>query len=111
MAFELAGIVRRRGDTPVLSLLTDGQANVALDGTHGRQRAAEDAMTLARGIAQSGYTTLLIDTSPRPRPQAAQLATELMARYLPLPHADARALSGAVRAATQSGPTVHAHAN
>jgi magnesium chelatase subunit D len=110
LAFDLGIAIRRRGDTPVLILLTDGHANVALDGTHGRQRAAEDATTLARGIVQAGFTTLVIDTSPRPRPQAAKLAADLRAQYLPLPYADARTLSGAVRAATQSGPAVHAHA-
>jgi magnesium chelatase subunit D len=42
---------------------------------------------------------VLIDTSPRPQPAAAQLAEAMGARYLALPHADARAVSAAVRVA------------
>lgn len=36
--------------------------------------------------------------SPRPRPEAETLAREMGAIYLPLPHADASALSSAVKA-------------
>ena len=42
----------------------------------------------------------LIDTANRPQADAAQLAREMDARYMPLPRADARKLSRAVRAAT-----------
>jgi magnesium chelatase subunit D len=41
---------------------------------------------------------VLVDTSPRPGPLAAQFAKEMGARYLPLPHADAAVLSKAVLA-------------
>jgi len=41
---------------------------------------------------------LVIDTSPRPQPQGRELAKEMDAVYLPLPHADANALNQAVRA-------------
>ena len=40
---------------------------------------------------------MLIDTSPRPSPFAAKLAGLMGARYLPLPVADARAVSRAVQ--------------
>jgi len=39
-----------------------------------------------------------VDMSPRPRPDAEKLAHAMGAVYLPLPHADAKALSGAVQA-------------
>ena len=45
---ETRGLVdslRRAGDTPVVVLLTDGRANIARDGSPGRQRATEDALT------------------------------------------------------------------
>ena len=51
---------------------------------------------------RSATATLLIDTSPRPEPLAERVARELGARYLPLPHADASAMSRAVLAATAS---------
>lgn len=97
-AAVLVDQVRRAGTTPVLVLLTDGRANVGLDGEGGRARAQEDAMAAARRLRALGCQTVLIDTSPRPEPAAAALALALGARYLPLPQADARALSGAVHA-------------
>lgn len=96
----LADAVTRRGDTPLVVLLTDGRANVALDGTGGRARAEEDALAAAVRMRLSGVAVLLIDTSPRPQPQAARLAQAMQARYLPLPHAGAAAMSAAVQAAT-----------
>jgi magnesium chelatase subunit D len=98
-AAGLADAVQRRGETAVLVLLTDGRANVALDGTGGRARADADAMQAAQQLRLLGATVLLIDTSPQPQAAAARLAQALQARYLPLPQADARRLSQAVRAA------------
>jgi magnesium chelatase subunit D len=96
-ARELAEQLRRRGLAPALVVLTDGQANVARDGTGGRQRAGEEALLAARALQAGGFRVLLIDTAPRPQPQARALADAMRARYLPLPHADARALAGAVQ--------------
>ena len=96
---RLADAVRRRGGTPTLVLLTDGRANVAMDGRGGRARAEEEAMTAARTVRMAGITALLVDTSPRPNPASQRLAAEMAARYVPLPYADARSLSGIVRAA------------
>jgi magnesium chelatase subunit D len=39
----------------------------------------------------------VLDTAPRPSPQAERLAAALGARYRPLPYADAGRLSAAVR--------------
>lgn len=95
-AGALADSLRRRGDTPVIVLLTDGRANVARDGTHGRERAESDAIGAARRLREAGFTSILVDTSPRAQAQAERLAVEMGARYLPLPHADAARLSGAL---------------
>ncbi|MGE5714721.1 MAG: magnesium chelatase subunit D [Betaproteobacteria bacterium] len=101
-AAQLAGSISRRGDTPVLVFLTDGRANVARDGSGGRAQAERDAHAAANQLRALGISTLLIDTSPRPEPMAERVAAELGARYLPLPHADATAMSQAVRMATAS---------
>jgi magnesium chelatase subunit D len=98
MAHVLAGQVARSGDRPKLVVLTDGQANVALDGKGGRARAAEDALQAARALGASGHATLLIDASPRPDSRAADLAAAMQARYIALPRADAKALTAAVAA-------------
>ena len=99
LGMMLADSVKRRGGTPILILMTDGRANVARDGTGGRARANEDALSAARLVRSVEITSLVIDTSPRPQQQGRDLAVEMGARYLPLPHADATSLSHAVRAA------------
>lgn len=91
----LAEAVLRRGGTPVLVLLTDGRANVTRAGTPGREAAEAEALAAARAIAGLQVAAVLIDTSPRPQPQAERLAAALGARYLPLPYADASAMSRA----------------
>lgn len=98
----LADAARRRGDTPVVVLLTDGRANVALDGTGGRARAEGDALDAARRLRVAGGAVLLIDTSALPSAQAAKLAQAMQATYLPLPQAGAQAVSRVVRAASGS---------
>ena len=97
-AHVLADAVRRRGATPVLVLLTDGRANIARDGTPGRARAGEDALAAAREVQREGFASLLLDTAPQPQQPARDLAAAMGARYVPLPHAGAAALSQAVRA-------------
>jgi magnesium chelatase subunit D len=99
-AVALAEAVRRRGETPIVVLLTDGRANIARDGTSDRPRANAESLAAATSARSAALTTLLVDTSPRPEPHAGQLAAALGARYLPLPRADAHAVSTAVRSAS-----------
>lgn len=99
-ARSLAESVRRSGDTPVVVMLTDGRANIARDGSPGRERATQDALAAAAALRTCGSSTLLLDTSPQPQAGAQALAQCMGAAYLPLPHADARAMSSAVRLAT-----------
>lgn len=94
----LAQAERRRGHTPVAVVLTDGRANVARDGAPGRAAGEADALAAARALRACELNTVLIDTSPRPQGAAAQLAEAMGARYVPLPHANAQALSDAVKA-------------
>ena len=94
----LAQAERRRGHTPVAVVLTDGRANVARDGATGRAAGEADALAAARALRACELNTVLIDTSPRPQGTAAQLAEAMGARYVPLPHANAQALSAAVKA-------------
>lgn len=103
-ARELADQISRRGETPIIVLLTDGRGNIARDGAPGRARANEDALAAARQLRLDGVTCLLMDTSPQPQPAAQLLAREMGAAYVPLPYAGAKMLSQVVRAATASGP-------
>jgi len=99
LALETALGIRRKGETPVLIFLTDGRANVAFDGQPDRPRAGDEALAVARAVRAEEIAALLVDTSPRPRQVARQLAEAMAASYLALPHAGAEVLSGAARAA------------
>jgi magnesium chelatase subunit D len=99
-ARELAGLIQRAGETPVIVMLTDGRANIARDGAPGRTRAHDDALAAARQFRQSGLSALLLDTSPQPQDSAQALAQAMGAAYVALPHAGAQTLSQAVRLAT-----------
>jgi magnesium chelatase subunit D len=99
-AVDLAGQIGRRGETPVVVVLTDGRANVARGGVPGRARAAEDALDAARALRGAGITAMLLDTSPQPQEGAQGIARAMGAVYVPLPHANAQAVSLAVRAVT-----------
>jgi magnesium chelatase subunit D len=96
-AREMAQSVQRRGDSAVVVILSDGRANVARDGGPGRPRAEAEARLAAIALRQCGATTIFVDTSPQPHPLARDLAGLMGARYLFLPHAEAAALSAAVR--------------
>lgn len=102
-AATLADGLQRRGQSPLVVLLTDGRANVALDGSGGRERAQADALAQGRKLALLQAPLLLIDTSPKPQREAAELAQAMRARYLPLPHAVAAAVSQAVQLAARAG--------
>jgi magnesium chelatase subunit D len=90
--------VRRSGAVPVVVLLTDGRANVALDGAPGRAQAEADALQLAKQLRAARLGALVVDTSPQPSPSARALAQAMGAPYRTLPHAGAAELSAAVRA-------------
>ncbi|MEM7599562.1 MAG: VWA domain-containing protein, partial [Pseudomonadota bacterium] len=98
-ALELAELGRVRGFSPALALLTDGRANVALDGAHGRAQARDDAQAMARALAMQGLKSVVIDTAQRPGREGGDLAGWLMGDYLALPRADAHAISAATDAA------------
>ncbi|MFN3350774.1 magnesium chelatase subunit D [Pseudorhodoplanes sp.] len=89
----------RRGRTPTVVLLTDGRANIARDGLPGRERAFADALAAARAIPAARMTAVLLDIARQPDPGSRRLAEEMQAHYIPLPRADAAAISGAVKAA------------
>jgi magnesium chelatase subunit D len=101
-ALELATLAQSKGMTPSIALLTDGRANVDLSGIADRAQAAEDANAMARAIRARGLTGLVIDTGLRPTRGLDALAREMRVPYLPLPRADARALSAAVDTALET---------
>jgi magnesium chelatase subunit D len=90
-------LAMRRGQTPLLVVLTDARANIARDGGSGRERAEADALAAGRMVRSLRIDAIMIDTSQQANPGARRLAEEMNARYLPLPRAGAAAISGAVK--------------
>jgi magnesium chelatase subunit D len=83
-------------------LLTDGRGNVTREGVGNREQATQEALSAAKALRNGGHRVLVIDTGPRPQPQAAQLSAALGGLYLPLPHADASVLATAVQQSRQA---------
>ena len=98
-AAALASQARSAGATPIVVLLSDGRANIALDGEANRARAGEDATAAAHRLAASGIECLVLDTGRRPEAALETLAREMRGRYLAMPFAQARDMSAAVAAA------------
>jgi magnesium chelatase subunit D len=96
-ALLLADQVRRRGETPLVVVLTDGGANIGRDGAAGRAAARADAEAGARALRAAGVRALLVDTAPRPDARARSLAETMAATYLPLPNGRPEILAGAAR--------------
>ncbi|MGP9819143.1 VWA domain-containing protein, partial [Salinarimonas sp. NSM] len=98
-ALACADAVRRRGEDPVIVLLTDGKTNIGRAGEPGREAAREDALAAAREARARGIVGLVVDISRAGQPLAQEIAAAMGARYLALPWADAATLSSAVTAA------------
>jgi len=97
-AILLADQLRKKGETPIVVLLTDGKGNIARNGRAGRAQAATDALAAATEMRLRGFSTLLVDTSPQAQDAAKNLAQAMGAQYLALPYAGANSLNQAVRA-------------
>lgn len=98
----LAQQSRSKGLTPTVVVLTDGRANIALDGTPDRAAAQADSEQMAQLIQSQNIAALVIDMSKRPQEPLRALSARLGAPYLALPRADAERLTGAVSAALDS---------
>ena len=101
-ALGLADVVRRKGQTPLIVLMSDGRANIGRDGAAGRPQAMSDALLVARKIRAARFTSLAIDTSPpsaRDNAPTRGLAEAMGGAYLKLPLVDAAELNAAVRGA------------
>jgi magnesium chelatase subunit D len=105
VALGLADSVRRKGQKPLIVLMTDGRANVARGGAGGRARAFEDALAAARAVRAAGIAAIAVDAAAATRASGDAptllLGNAMNARYIRLPHADAARVSQAVRAASQ----------
>jgi magnesium chelatase subunit D len=95
--------VRRKGQTPLVVMMTDGKANIGRDGQPGRAAADGDAQAAATAFRVAGTAALVLDIAPRSSEPACRLAAAMGAAYIALPYADAGAMSRAVLAARPTG--------
>ncbi len=95
-ALALSDLAAARGRTPTIVMLTDGRANVALNGEGGRDAARRDAIAAAKRLKQTGRRVLVFDTSLRPEPLAEEISMELGAAYRRLPQSDPRLMAAAI---------------
>jgi magnesium chelatase subunit D len=90
---EVQRQVRRGGGRPVVLILSDGRANVTRAGTGGRPVAHAEALAAAQRLRGERVDGAWLDISPRPSPVAREVAAAMGVRYLPLPVADAEAIT------------------
>ena len=95
----------RDGLSVSLVIMTDGQANVGLDGQGGRAQAREDAQRIARLLAARSVKSIVVDMSVRASDRAEELASNLKGVCLSLPFADARRIDKAIRSERVSKAT------
>ena len=96
MAYEQAAQLHRQGVTPILVMLSDGRANVTLQGLGGRAQAQADALQWSAQWRQTGHRSLWIDTSIQPDPQVQNLAHTMGGSYLPMPQVQAQRVANAM---------------
>ena len=86
-ANEMAISLQRKGLTPIIVIMSDGKANVNLQGVGGRGGAHADALTAAKELRLKNHRVLFVDTSPQPEILAQELSGTMAAQYFPLPFA------------------------
>lgn len=96
MTHQMAMAAQKRGQSPTVAILTDGKANVRLDGSANRAGAMAECEQMAKMLAADRINSIVLDISPRPRDEARILAAALNGRYVPLPRANSGALVDAI---------------
>ncbi|MBU3550132.1 magnesium chelatase subunit D [Polynucleobacter sp. MWH-Berg-3C6] len=85
VANEMAISLERKGLTPIIVIMSDGKANVNLNGVGGRAGAHSDALMAAKELRIKKHRLLFVDTSPQPEVLAQELSSAMAAQYFPLP--------------------------
>jgi magnesium chelatase subunit D len=96
MACEQATQLQRQGVTPILVVLSDGRANVNLQGLGGRPQAQADALQWAAQWRLTGHRALWIDTSLQPDAQVQNMAQIMGGSYMPMPQVQAQRMAAAM---------------
>ena len=92
-AGEMALQASSKGKTPIIIVLTDGRANITLEGIPDRVRAMDESYQISQWIALSGIKSVIFDVGKRPNKVLSKLAEDMQAAYFALPRADAHVIS------------------
>jgi magnesium chelatase subunit D len=84
--------------TPTLVMLSDGRANVTLQGEGSRPIAKAQCLSWAQQWRASFINAIWLDTSARPDPQGQDIAQAMGAHYVPLPLAGSQRMASTVQA-------------
>lgn len=107
LAGRVASGEARVGRRPMIVLLTDGRPNIPMgEGRSGRQHAKEDAVRVARSIAENRWPVLVVDSARRPQSFTDELAAALGGRMIRLTTRNPRALQEAIAAGVAVGQGV-----
>ncbi|MEO1537546.1 MAG: magnesium chelatase subunit D [Pseudomonadota bacterium] len=102
-AVDLAQRSQAHGLSPTLAVLTDGRANIALDGRPDRAQAGEDARTMARWIRGYGLPAIVLDVGTRPHASLSDLAREMGGQYMALPRGTAERVNETLQTVMDHG--------
>ena len=92
-ALKLSERSRQSSKTPIIALLTDGKANIDLNGKPGRDAAMDDAQKIAKIAREAKISSIFIDVGRKSNPKLFDLAQIMDAQYVNLPRANAKDLS------------------
>ena len=92
-AIEVAIGGKNKGLTPTIALMTDGKANISLEGQANKELALRDTYKFCSLIHQLNIPAIVIDTSNRPQQPAKDIAMKSNGKYIAMPKASAKNLS------------------
>lgn len=98
-----AQALQRSGTTPLLVVLSDGRANVTLQGLGGREQAHSESLQWAQACARLGVAALWIDTGLQANGMALPIARAMHAHYLHMPHVASAPLANAMQTLKPAG--------
>jgi magnesium chelatase subunit D len=99
---RLVDRLAQQGEDTAVVVLSDGRANLCLDGQVNRVVAGQQAERAARALASQTLRSIWIDAGPRAEPAARVLADAMAAAYYPLPFASAGQIHGLVSSVMKS---------
>jgi magnesium chelatase subunit D len=94
---KLAQTCKRSGKMPSLAILTDGKANIDLDGLPNREKALSDSVLVSAIGKKMDMKSVFIDCGKRPNNNLKEIATSMGANYVSLPRTNATKISNLVQ--------------